>query len=80
MEFSVQLGFLGFVSIWGVIWWFVSNFQSPFSGSTVVFYLLKLDFLVVQENFGPCSDWFILCLKRESESFEKKEEATIDFI
>jgi len=26
--FSVQLGFLGVVSIWGVIWWFVSSFQS----------------------------------------------------
>jgi len=50
------------------------KFSIPFSGSTVVFDLLKLDFLVVQENFGACSDWFILCLKRESESFEKKKK------
>lgn len=36
--------FWGLVSIfWGVSGWFVSNLQSPFSGSSVVFHLLKLD-------------------------------------
>jgi len=42
---------VGFVSIWGVIWWFVLNFQSPFGGSTVVFDLLKLDFFGGSREF-----------------------------
>ena len=42
------------VSIWGVSGWLVSNFQSPFSGSSVIFHLLKLDFLVAQEDFRVC--------------------------